>query len=86
MYHIVIKVGKYYIDSTGVYTSCKTIGENVDHTQYELFSELPIEVAKKWYRNPHQWNERFNRKQIPTVKKIVTQSYNKLVKSLEITN
>lgn len=89
--HMVVKVGKYYVDSTGFNTDCcifaKPYVGRVDgygKPIFELFAQMPIKVARQWNENPHQWNSRFRRMHIPTVQELVKNSKKKLIETLEL--
>jgi len=65
--HIVLVVGKHYIDSTGAYK---------DHTKISSFYAdhlcvigMDVELLKDWNKNPYNWNRVFNRTQVPSIKK-----------------
>lgn len=82
--HMIIKVGKYYIDSTGVYNSITSMTAYHGYGYQELFVGISIDITREWNNNPYQWNDSFNRRQIVTVKKILEKSKKKVAKKFGV--
>lgn len=65
--HIVLVVGKHYIDSTGAYKDHTKINSN--YADHLCVVGMDVELLKDWNKNPYNWNSVFNRNQVPSIKK-----------------
>ena len=54
------------IDSYGVFKDSKVIGFN-NHLYIE---GMTLDVLQNWNKDPYNWNDCFNRKQIPYLKRV----------------
>lgn len=63
--HIVIRVNKKYIDSNGIQKDFK----NSQFSKHILVEGMSIELLKQWNQTQEFWNDMFNRRQIPKIKK-----------------
>jgi hypothetical protein len=85
--HIVVKIGKHYVDSTGIYSSVKYVCE---HHAYrisirEVSTTLTIDTLKDWNNNPYIWNDSFNRRHIKTIENKLEKVCNMAKKNLVVT-
>lgn len=65
LYHIVVKLGKYYYDNNGVYDEYHI--KNMYWGANEL-CEIEIDRLKELNENPRGWNSLFDREFIPHIK------------------
>ena len=82
--HILVRVDNKLFDSEGVYSSHKKVGTYYQSGYSELSEKLTLPVLKKWNGNPNQWNYRFNRKDIPVIKKEFKEAYIKINTNLVV--
>jgi len=76
--HIVVVIGKKFIDSNGVQ-------KNLSNTPFwncVCVKGMDVELLKDWNKNKHNWNDVFNRNQIPSIKKKIKAIEPKLIELL----
>lgn len=85
--HIVVRVGRYYIDSTGIYKSIVFVCEfhKYRETQRQVSTRLTIDVLEKWNAQPYIWNDSFNRRHIKTIEKKLAECYKTVEQNLVVT-
>ena len=82
-HHIVIKLGKSYIDNNGIYNDWRKI-EHCDERNQVIYENLPVEVLEEWV-NKFTWNHRFYMKEHrPLLENKIANIYNKFNKSLVV--
>ena len=79
--HIVVKVGRKYIDSTG-FNTLKELREM--YVAQEIYEGFDIETLRVLNSHREGWNTRFDRRKIPTIKKHIETVSKKVQKSLEV--
>ena len=65
--HIVLVLDKKYIDSTGAYDDYKSITRLYE--DHLCVVGMDIDHLSDWNADPYNWNNMFDRKQIPSIKK-----------------
>ena len=69
--HIIVRVGKYCLDSEGVHSVSETIREwGVSEV---WVNDVPIYMLKMWVANRLNWNKVFDRSNIPVIKTYLNQ-------------
>jgi len=76
--HIVVVIGKKYIDSNGVQKSFM----NTPFWNCLCVKGMDVELLKEWNKNKYNWNDVFNRTQIPSIKKKIKAIEPKLIEVL----
>ena len=62
--HTYVYIFGKYMDSEGLFDDpYKNFGD------YRQITEIPVEVMEEWNNNEEIWNDKFNRKHIPVIKK-----------------
>jgi hypothetical protein len=72
--HVMIKVKKYFIDGSGVFKGY----DNTEWTHRSVVTKLKIEQLKTLVSSPDGWNDKFDRKHMPKIKKLVNKVFGEL--------
>lgn len=77
--HIVVKLGKYYVDSTGFYAYKKDLASCHNYQEFETkCCNLPIETLEKWNGTEDFWDKKFDHKYIDVIKEKLDECYNQV--------
>lgn len=72
--HVMIKVKKYFIDGSGVFKGY----DNTEWTHRSVVTKLKIEQLNALVSSPDGWNDRFDRSDMPKIKKLVNKVFGEL--------
>jgi hypothetical protein len=70
LWHIIVKVGNYYYDSNGRFSSVSDIIKKYDYPNLTCV-DVPIERLAEWNKDKSIWNSKFNRAHINKVHNVL---------------